>query len=493
MTNYVVKFCLIIFLETIGFWRQRYSLLGKIFFILEVIYKLYFCILIVFFGQSLDAIFDFVFPKANSLDLINRYFFDYLFLDFTVRVFFQGTNFQNVSGYLILPIQKGVILTYVLINQIVSLLNFFSLVLFTSISIYFIIPRDGVFTGILWILGSWALILTNDLVLRQIKEDLSLKLIKTVLVFIGILLIIKNITSWIPYEPQFVFYPYFSALCFLTYCLLFYYYIPFIRQRLYGEYSPSSAKEGFIASDSLNILSRFGLVGELLILEWRLTTRNRRPKDLMAISVVLIIYLMFIAFKVSIKASSESYLLYMFSISIFSCLSIMVNYGQFIYGWEGSYFDSILTNKIPFKEYIRAKRIWLSACCLIGFLITLPFAFFSPELLKYLIPSFFIGLGITLPLMIFFANYNRKSIDVSKGIMFNYEGINTFQYLNMAVNFVLLGIVLLPFWHYDSTIFGIWILGGIGMISSFFGARWDRFQERLFYKYKYELTQSLRK
>ncbi len=60
---------------------------------------------------------------------------------------------------------------------------------------------------------------------------------------------------------------------------------------------------------------------------------------------------------------------------------LMLIYGQFIFAWESNYIDLLLSRPMRLRDYLNAKLLLVLASGLVLFLVSLPVAFFSFELL----------------------------------------------------------------------------------------------------------------
>ena len=105
------------------------------------------------------------------------------------------------------------------------------------------------------------------------------------------------------------------------------------------------------------------------------------------------------------------------------------NYGQFLFSWESSFFDSFLVNKISHFNYIKAKHIFLSLSSTIGFLIVLPYSFISYKIAFINVAFLFYNIGVSSIVMIFFCTFNKSHIDLGKNQFMNYQGTGIMQFL----------------------------------------------------------------
>ena len=117
---------------------------------------------------------------------------------------------------------------------------------------------------------------------------------------------------------------------------------------------------------------------------------------------------------------------------------MMVVYGQFIIAWEGKFFDGILTRKGGLFDYFRAKFYLLASFCLLSYVITSPYAYFGIRIFGLQTACFLFNIGVGTYIMLWFAQYNRKRIELSQGSAFNWQGTSAAHFV------VMLPALLLP-------------------------------------------------
>jgi len=147
--------------------------------------------------------------------------------------------------------------------------------------------------------------------------------------------------------------------------------------------------------------------------------------------------------------------------SIFS-----INYGQYIFSWESSFFDSILVSRISAYNYIKSKHIFFTITSTLGYLIILPYAFISYKIALINAAFLLFNIGITSIIMLFFCTFNSSYIDLGKGQFMNYQGAGVTQFL---VIIPIMGLPLLFYFIFktlgglDYFYFAIAIFGFLGI------------------------------
>jgi hypothetical protein len=116
----------------------------------------------------------------------------------------------------------------------------------------------------------------------------------------------------------------------------------------------------------------------------------------------------------------------------------MFSYGQYIIAWEGKYFDGILIRNCSLMEYLQAKFYMLILFCVFCYLLTIPFVFFGMKFLWIQTVCFIFNIGFNSGMLLWYAIYNKKRMDLSRGSAFNWQGTGSSQFI------VMLPTILLP-------------------------------------------------
>jgi hypothetical protein len=189
-----------------------------------------------------------------------------------------------------------------------------------------------------------------------------------------------------------------------------------------------------VAVQTLGFMSRFGQIGELIGLEMKLILRHKRTKSVMYITPIFMLYGLLFYTNPFYKDS----MMWMIMIGIIVTGMTMLAYGNFIVAWESKYFDGILTREGSLLDYFRAKYYLLVAFSLVSYVLTTPYALLGMKYLWIQTACFLFNIGIGALLMLWFAQYNRKRIELAQGSAFNWQGTGVSQFI------VMLPAILLP-------------------------------------------------
>ena len=185
---------------------------------------------------------------------------------------------------------------------------------------------------------------------------------------------------------------------------------------------------------------------------------------MMVMVPILIIYFMFI-----IANSKDPFGPFISLMVVFLLIGVgAINYGQFIFSWESSYFDSIMARKNSFANYIKAKYYLLSALSILSFIPLFIFFIYLQSIDPYFIIAVLLfTLGVNSFIILFFSTFNDGRIDLGKSSFFNYQGIKGNQFLISLLFLILpLGIFSL-FKYYFNPIVGEFAIAIPGLFFIF--------------------------
>lgn len=472
------------------FWQK--SLLINI---LLGVFVLYFAANLLFLGFYLDRILASIFPDSSPIDEASRILFYYFSFDLLLRFFLQELPTMSIAPYLHLPIRRSKIFIYLLLKSIPGYFNIIPLFILIPFLIRYVIPNFSLVFGLTWILAICLLILTASFFTFYIKK---LFVIRPAIIFIYLLAIVG--LTYLDYSGYIVVSEYFKAELLAianNYFLLIFpalilaigftatYWL--LEKNAYFEDSSGSNKK--ISSGSVfSFLDRYGNVGSLIQLEIKMIMRNSRPKTMLIMSFVFLLY----GFMIYANEMWYGNPLFIMGVGVFLTGFLMMNHGQFMFSWESSYFDFLLTRSLSLKEVLFAKYWLFAAAVCFSFIITLPYAFFNTNIAFYNIAATLYNIGVNILLLMYISTLNKKRIDLTKSAFFNYEGASVSQFLLI---FPFLGfpvVIVYLFGLYDYAIGGVLFLGFAGVSGIVFKDKIIRAIAALLLKRKYIMSKGFR-
>lgn len=240
-------------------------------------------------------------------------------------------------------------------------------------------------------------------------------------------------------------------------------------------------------------LDSFGAVGEIkrnIWLELTLLLRNKRPRQLLGpTQLLLVMYLIYVSATKELPP-----ILYLLNISLMSGF-LPLQYGQFLFSWESSYFDGIMARAGDIDRYVRSKYYFMVAQALVGFLPLVILLFASPKTdITLLLPFFFFTCGVTIPFLLYAATFNDGRIDLEKTQYFTYQAVKGTQLITLFA-FALIPIGLFElFQHWLGVAAGKVGVAAPGIVGILFNRRLiNRIIVPQFRKRKYRNLEGYRK
>jgi hypothetical protein len=406
------------------FWQK--SILLNIFLGILGLYLLLNLVAISLFA---DKILLEVFKDSDVVELFTRLLFYYFLFDLIARFLFQQIPTLSIQPYLTLPIKKSSLIHYPIIKSVFSFFNLLGILLIVPFFIRHIYLTQSLQFSLIWFLTVLCMIAGNNFLNFSLKKYFSKQALITLLfiVFTGLLIYldIAKITSMSKYfsaaiykltnTPFLIFVPaLFAVFCYyLAYTIL--------KNNAYIE---DSQKLTIKKRNGFSFLNNYGEIGQLIRVELKMILRNKRPRSLLYISGLFMLY----GFFFYRKENLDNYILLSLSGLLLPAM-FSTNYGQYLFSWESSFFDSYLVNRISHFNYIRSKHLFLSISSALGFLIVLPYALISYKIAFINAAFLLYNIGISSIIMMFFCTFNTSYIDLGKSQFMNYQGTGITQFL----------------------------------------------------------------
>ena len=163
-------------------------------------------------------------------------------------------------------------------------------------------------------------------------------------------------------------------------------------------------------------------------------------------------------------------------------------YTALIFSWQSSYISRIFTLRISINSLF--ATFYLISCffpLLIGFLLTILYSFFNPNLIISIWASYAYNVGIITPVLLFFASTNNKKIDLHKTRKLNFQGLSFSHFIIILVLILSYPIlILVSYFLFDHLFLYSFLLGILGVFfSTVLITR--KFNDTLFSKKKYRM------
>lgn len=447
---------------------------------------LYFLLNLVAISLFADKILLEIFKDRSVIESFTSLLFYYFLFDLIARFLIQQIPTLSIQPYLTLPIKKSTLIHYPIIKSVFSFFNLVAILLILPFFIKNIYLTQSLRFSLTWLVTVLSLIAGNNFLNFSLKKYFSKQALISLLfiAFTGLLIYldIAKITSMSACFSTAIYYlSNTSALIFVPalYAVLCYYLAYTILKN--NAYIEDAQKLTIKKRNGFSFLNNYGEIGQLIRVELKMILRNKRPRSLLYISGLFVLY----GFMFYKKENMDNYIILSLSGLLLPAM-FSTNYGQYLFSWESSFFDCYLVNKISHFNYIKSKHLFLSISSLIGFIIVLPYALISYKIAFINAAFLSYNIGISSIIIMFFCTFNTSYIDLGKGQFMNYQGTGIAQFLVILpiMGFPLLIYYLhkilgiLPYYFYTIAVIG---LIGIALNKYFLELIVSRFNNR---KYK---------
>jgi len=327
-----------------------------------------------------------------------------------------------------MPIKKDSIVHYILGRSAFSFYNFIALFLFVPFAIVLMIKGYPTLNVLVWLFAVACISLSlNFLNFIINKNDKVLIGLLTILIaFYAV-----DYFQMYPIKEQIgkLFHQLYSnpiwALIPLTIAIITYYVnYRFLRNKIYLDASiKEKVKEA--KTSELGWTKRFGSIAPFLQLDLKLIWRNKRTKTQVFLSLAMILYGLFF-YSQDMYGSTSSIFAF---VGIFITGIFMVNFGQFIPAWDSEYYNMLMAQNIPMRNYLDSKAGLIYVSIVVMFLLSIPYVYFGWEALAINFACAIYNLGVNVPVVLFFGSKNKKRIDLQKSALGNMQGTSATQFL----------------------------------------------------------------
>jgi hypothetical protein len=481
--------------ELKAFWRSKNTSKSVAVKVVMGILILIMFLYVLGLGLFLDLILKKTFPHDNQVELFCGVILIYFLFDLLMRLQLQELPTLKVQPYLHLAVKRNSIVGYLALTSLLSFFNLWPLVVFAPFIVKVILSASGGTAALMFIVSIIALTVFSNYLALYVKRRANLN----GWVFFGagalLALVVAGDFTWHLYSIRAFSFLFFGGLLTKPYLVLLpvllavgVYYINFtyLKSNLYLEELSSKKASAYKSSTDIPFLNRFGSVGDLAANEVKLILRNKRPRSALTMGLVFMFYGL-IFYTQSAYGEGIKVFVGMFMTGIF-----IINYGQFMFSWQGAHFDGLLVTNINFKDFLKAKYLLFTAVSTVAFILTTPYAYFGWKIVLIHFVMYLWNLGINTTIVLYFANRNYKRIDLTKGASFNWEGVGATQLLLSLPLMLFPYVVYLPLKYAVNSNAAFAALAIIAVAAILTRNFWIKKLEQDFYSKRYKIAEGFR-
>ncbi|QBQ42021.1 DUF5687 family protein [Sphingobacterium psychroaquaticum] len=433
-------------------------------------FALYFMMIFLSLGLGIHPLLEKYFPGQDPLHIINSYLLVWFAVDLFIRFMMQNLPVMRVKPLLLQEIKRKIIVNYVLIKTLFSFFNLLAFLFFIPfVIVYYTKNQPDLLAILAWLVAVKGVVFSinflNFIIQRTINSSITSFALVVSLVG-GLYLLdhyaIFSLTSLFgTYLDTVLKYPILALIPAVLCVLLYIINVRQLSNLLYLDASLKGKSETVQQLD-LDWTNRFGKLAPFLQLDIRLMWRNKRTKATLYMALLFLGY--GLIFYPSSKPEGSVMLIF---VGIFITGIFVANFGQFVPAWDSSYFPMLMTQNIPFYQYLQSKALLMTLSVVILAILSTPYVYFGYQILFLQLACALYNIGVNIPLILYFGSFNRKRIDLDKSATFNYQGTGAAQWL-IIIPFML-GPMLIwgltsMIWNQQAAVVALALFGVMGLL-----------------------------
>lgn len=455
-------------LEWKQFFRSSYWQKNLLINILLCFFGFFLILIFLAVGIGLYTMLKNTFPNIDPFIAANSFVFFWFLGDLFVRFFFQKLPVMSVKPLLTLPIKRSKVVNYVLGRSVLNFFNFLPLFAVLPFSLVLISKGADITIILPWLLTMFLFTLISNFlnfIFESISAEMELSFLPIVATVGGFFALdnfgiidlsglFSKMILFITKNPLFIIIPV------VILAVLYYFNFKILYKKLYLD-SGLKTKATEVKSSNLEWTKRFGAIAPFMQLDIKLLTRNKRTKSSLWMLGLGLLYGLFF-YPNPMYRESE----YLFAfIGIFVTGIFLINFGQFIPAWDSGYYKMLMSQNIPYKNYLKSKHTLMTLSVIILFVLSIPYVYFGWKILAAHFAAAIYNIGINTHVILFGGSFNRKKIALDQKAAFNYQGTGAVQWLIgiplMLVPMAIFGLInwLINFETAVITLVSIGILG----------------------------------
>ena len=433
---------------------------------------IYFSVSFLMLGIAISEIFTKKFPDVDPVSKFNSIVLGYFAIELIIRQLMQKLPTVSFRPLLVLNIRRQSIANYLMARSLFNFFNVLPFFLLVPVTINLVAASHSGLATFSWFAAIFILIFSNHFLAIYLKWRFN-EAEYQLFIFLAVLavLFILNYFGIISFSGALgqlldliLKYPAITILLLIIPISLYLINFRFLQGRMFLNLVSSKKKEEKIGDYSW--LDRLGETGRFIALELKLIWRNKRPRSVAMMTVIMLAYGLAIYRTNPGGRPAPDFVFILGGIIMVGMFSI--SYGQFFPAWHSNYFSMLMCQRLTMKQFLRSFYMLVTVVSVICYVLTLPYAFLFPKTIYTHLAMLLYNLGVNIPLLFFIGLYSKKRLDLNQSSVMNYQGVGASQWL--AGFPLLVGPIL--FYYLFKLAFGpvggFIGLGSLGMIGILF-------------------------
>lgn len=385
----------------------------------------------------------YIIEKATDeepFQLINKFMLYYFVFDLVFRFFMQKTPVMNIRPLLYINIKKDTIVNYTLGKSALSFFNIMHLFFFIPLAVVLSVEGFDVLGVTTWLVGMIAIVLIiNFLNILIDKKDAVFYSVVVISAIFGALhyFVLFDVTNYtVLFFKGLYDYAWLVIIPIVVLILVYKIVHNFFKSNLYLD-AGLATQHDVAKTQHFGWLDQFGTLGSFLKNDIRLITRNKRAKSVIVMSFLFLFYgLLFIT------GAIEAYENPVWKIfgGIFVTGGFMFSFGQFVPSWDSSYYNLMMSQNIPYRDYLSSKWWLMVIVTLISAVLASFYLVFGWKVYLLVLAAAVYNIGINAHIVLLAGAFTRSPID----LMSNKNAFGDKKAFNFKTLLLIIPQILIP-------------------------------------------------
>jgi hypothetical protein len=379
----------------------------------------------------------------NPMVLFSTYFILFWVVDLLIKYSMQQLPTNNIKPLLSQNITKNKIVVYTLLKISFSFLTWGFLLFVIPFTVLLCLDGDYSILGVLCLMLSCSLLVFNNALINIYINKNSYFLFA----FLGIVLVAAALQYFNYYDftkasgevfMQIYHQKFWVIIPMLIFGFMAKFIFQYIKNDLYLD-KGLEVQKTVGRTENIAFLNRYGKVGTFINNDIKLIKRSKMARSSLLGSIAFLFYgVLFFS-----KGYNSSFM--QVFLGIFTTGGFLFIFGQRVPAWDSSYYSLMMTQNIPYKDYLKAKWYLSVLAVSIAMVLNLGYAFISWEFYFTIFAAGLYNLGINSYLTLFAGAYNKKPIDLNATTKSFGGGQNNFNLKTLLLIIPQIGLPMLVF------------------------------------------------
>lgn len=393
---------------------------------------IYFSASFLFLGFAIPGIMTKGFPDVDPVSKFNSIVLGYFAIEQIIRQLMQKLPTFSFKPFLLLNIRRPKIVNYLMLRSVFSFFNILPLFLLVPVTFNLVGESHSGLATASWFGALLILIFTNHFLATYLKwrfNEAEYGFFILLAIFVALFAVnhfgIVDLSGALGQLLDLVLiYPALSLVLILIPVLLYRLNFKFLISRMFLNMLSGKQKEESISDYSW--LNKMGETGRFIALELRLIWRNKRPRSVAMMTVIMFGYGLLI-YRGEVGKELPEFIFILGGIILVGMFSI--SYGQFFPAWHSNYFSMLMCQRLKMKQFLQSFYMLVTVVSVSCYLITLPYALMYSKVIYTHLAMLLYNLGVNIPLIFFIGLYSKKRMDLNQSSVMNYQGVGASQWL----------------------------------------------------------------